>query len=510
MGDRPVLVAHIQDEFYAVAAHCSHAGAPLETGVVSDHRIICPWHNACFDLCTGQQQEPPGLNDLARFETWVSEGKVHVRVPETLPQHMPPAMASYSPQTNARTLVVLGAGAAGVSAAEQLRQSGFEGEIQIVTAEEELPYRRTALSKAYLQQDESDDPPELRSPAFYGENGIDILTGKRAERVDPEAKEIRFIDGSTLTYDKLLIATGAKARSLHVPGADLKNIFTLRTAQDAKALLQSIQCKEKAVVIGSGFIGLEAASSLRQQGLAVTVVSSSPVPLEKILGKEVGKVFQQLHEENGVAFRFEDRAIAFSGKDSVQSVTLDSGQELEADVVVVGIGVEPATEFLDKSWLNEDQSVSVDDRFQLLNPTTHQPAAGTYAAGDIAEFSNPQTGEPVRIEHWRLAMQQGRVAARNMAGESAQYEGVPFFWTGQFDLKLRYVGHAEDWDDVIIDGELESREFLAFYVVNKRILAVAGCGRDREIAAISQLMRQKKMPSAQALSSEQNWLEMLD
>lgn len=162
------------------------------------------------------------------------------------------------------------------------------------------------------------------------------------------------------------------------------------------------------------------------------------------------------------------------------------------------------------SFLNEDQSVSVDDRFQLLNPTTHQPAAGTYAAGDIAEFSNPQTGEPVRIEHWRLAMQQGRVAARNMAGESAQYEGVPFFWTGQFDLKLRYVGHAEDWDDVIIDGELESREFLAFYVVNKRILAVAGCGRDREIAAISQLMRQKKMPSAQALSSEQNWLEMLD
>ena len=502
VGSRPVLlVRKASGEFCSIAAHCSHSGAPLANGVLSEDHVICPWHNACFNVCTGQQQEPPGLNDLASFETWVQDGQVHVRVPESLPQHMPPAMTPYAPSADLRTFVILGAGAAGSAAAEQLRQSGFAGKIQMITAEDRLPYSRTALSKTYLQEGQVDGPPPMRSPKFYEENGIEVLTSKFAQKVDPDARQIQFSDGTQLHYDQLLIATGGKARQLAVKGTDLGGIYKLRSAEDAHQILDHIRCKTRAVVIGSSFIGMEAASSLKQRGLEVTVISPDRVPLQRVLGAEVGQVFRKLHEANGVQFCFGEKAAAFSGDGEVEAVELKSGKRLETDLVVVGIGVEPATEFLPDALRNEDQSVSVSDRFQLRDRL--------YAVGDIAQFPSAQTGESVRIEHWRLAMQQGRVAARNMAGERDEYTGVPFFWTGQFDLKLRYVGHSENWDEVVIEGDLEGREFLAFYLEGDRVAAVAGCGRDRDIAAISELMRQGRMLEASEVRTEVSWVELL-
>jgi len=505
VGDRPVLLIHqAEGRFCAIAAHCSHSGAPLENGVLSGDHVICPWHNACFNACTGQQQEPPGLDDLASFETWVQDGAVHVRVPEALPQHMHRAMTPYVSSLDLRTFVILGAGAAGSAAAEQLRQSGFAGKIQMVTAEAELPYSRTALSKAYLQDGEVDALPMMRSPKFYEENGIKVLTNKFAKRVDPDARQIQFSDGTQLGYDRLLVATGGKARKLDVEGAELEGIYTLRSAEDARQILNHIQCKTNAVVIGSSFIGMEAASSLKQRGLNVTVVSPDEVPLERVLGSEVGQVFRELHEANGVQFVFGDKAVAFAGDDGqVEAVELKSGEKIAADLVVVGIGVDPATDFLPEGLRNQDQSVAVNSQFLLRDRL--------YAVGDIAQFPSAQTGESVRIEHWRLAMQQGRVAARNMAGERDEFAGVPFFWTGQFDLKLRYVGHSEQWDEVVIDGDLKARKFLAFYLEEGRIAAVAGCGRDQEIAAISELMRQGEMPGAAVVQSGEvvDWLALL-
>jgi NADPH-dependent 2,4-dienoyl-CoA reductase/sulfur reductase-like enzyme len=256
-------------------------------------------------------------------------------------------------------------------------------------------------------------------------------------------------------------------------------------------------------VIGAGFIGMEVAASLRQQGLAVTVVASSQVPFEQVLGREVGAWLQQVHEAQGVTFRLGTKAQAIKGADAVEAVVLDDGETLPADLVVVGIGVTPATDFVDASLLDEgDRSISVDACLQA--------APNVYAAGDIAQYPDPWTNQPVRIEHWRLALQQGRTAAQNMLGESVPFQAVPFFWTGQYDLKLRYVGHAGTWDEVVIHGSLADQRFLAFYLQGERIAAVAGVGRDRDIAAISELMRLRQMPTAEELQrSDLDWVAAL-
>ncbi len=257
------------------------------------------------------------------------------------------------------------------------------------------------------------------------------------------------------------------------------------------------------MIIGAGFIGMEVAASLTQQGLEVTVVAPGEVPFEKVLGRSVGQMFQQVHEEKGVQFKLGCKAEAFKGGDSVEAVELDNGETLPADMVVVGIGVQPATDFVEGIELSEgDRSIPVNQYLQA--------APNVYAAGDIAQFPHFMTGEPVRIEHWRLAMQHGRIAACNMAGQTVPFEAVPFFWTGQFDLKLRYVGHAENFDDVIIQGSLKEKSFLAFYVQAEQVLAVSGIGRDQDIAAISELMRLREMPAAATLKkTDIDWVEQL-
>lgn len=248
---------------------------------------------------------------------------------------------------------------------------------------------------------------------------------------------------------------------------------------------------------------MEVAASLIQQGLDVTVVSPNMVPFEKVLGEKVGQVFQQVHEAKGVTFKLGEKATAFKGRDTVESVELESGETIPADMVIVGIGVTPATDFIEGLLLDED------DGSVLVNQYL-QAAPGVYAAGDIVQFPHFITGQPTRIEHWQLAMQQGRIAACNMAGQQVTFKAVPFFWTGQFDLKLRYVGHSENYEEVIIQGSLDDRSFLAFYIEENQVMAVAGVGQDRAIAAISELMRLRKMPDVSAVRSRDiDWLEML-
>jgi len=515
---KDILLARHQDEYFAVAPHCSHYGAPLEKGVMSDGRIICPWHNACYRLQTGEHLEPPGRDRLASYAVSIEGNSVFVEVPTSevtlrgsvvvdqprdLPEHQVPPLAQYDPQVDDRTFVIVGGGAAGSAAAEMLRQQGFQGRLVMLTADQDLPYDRTALSKKYLQKDAVDDPDLLRSPDFYETYGIEIKTSAKVTQIDSQAQTLTYGDGQTLKYDAVLLAPGGKVRQLPVEGMELENVFTLRRASDAAQILDAAQDAQRAVVVGTGFIGMEVASSLKQQGLDVTVIASSNVPFSKVLGEDIGKLFQQVHESEGVQFKFGAKAKAFSGNGHVQAVMLDTGETVSADIVVVGIGVDPNTDFVEPDLLAEgDRSIVVNEFLQA--------APNLYAAGDSAQFPYAKTGEPIRVEHWRVALQQGRTAAINMAGDSTPFTAVPFFWTGQFGLKLRYVGHAEDWDEVIIQGSLDEKTFLAFYVQGEQVMAVAGMGRDRDIAAISELMRLDEMPAASDIRKhDRDWAKVL-
>ena len=506
VANSQILLSRINDQYYATSAFCTHYGAPLAKGVLAGETIVCPWHNACFNAIAGQQKEPPGLDSLTHFAVRVEGEQVFVRLPEEVTQQRTLEMAGYDPKSEQRIFVVLGAGAAGAAAVEVLRQQGFQGKIILISAENQLPYDRTKLSKAYLQGAASDDL-SLRSRKFYEQHQIELHLGQGVTKVDALNKIITFSDDHQLQFDSLLLATGGQAKKLKVPGADLANIFTIRQPEDVNSILDTVENAKKATVIGSSFIGMEAAASLIQQGLEVTVVSPSDVPFKKILGDRLGKMFQTLHQAKGVNFKFETKATEFVGESKVEEVVLENGERLATDLVILGIGVQPNTSYLEGIELNDsDKSIPVNEYLQTK-------IADIYAAGDIASFPYAPMEESTRIEHWRLAAQQGRIAAANMIGNNRLQEVsqiVPFFWSGQYDLKLRYVGHAESWDELKIDGDIEQPEFLAYYLKNDKVMAVAGVNCDRQIAAISQLMRCQKMPSAAAVKdTEIDWLDLI-
>ncbi len=510
-GGKEILLARLEEGietdsgtgFTATAAHCSHYGAPLAKGVMHNGRVVCPWHNACYSLASGAQLQPPGRDNLASYPVHVESGSVYVELPDEKDEHVEPLTAAENTDSDSRRFVIVGGGAAGTAAAERLRQVCFEGEIVVLSADENLPYDRTKLSKAALQKDELDGPDLLRSPQFYQQHNIDIKTSAPVKKIDVKTQQISYGDSEMLEYDSLLVATGGKVRELPIDGSDLNNVFTIRKVEDIQHILEAVKGATQAVIVGAGFIGMEAASSLRQKGLSVTVVAPNEVPFEKVLGEKVGKLFQQVHESEGVVFKLGSKAEKLKGEGKVESVELDSGETLPADVVIAGIGVTPATDFIEGVAIDEDDSsVPVNQYLEA--------APNVYAAGDIAQFPHFITGKPVRIEHWRLAMQHGRTAAENMMGQAVPFEAVPFFWSGQFDMKLRYVGHSENYDDVVIQGSLEDKTFLAFYVEGEQVMAVAGIGRNRDIAAISELMRLRKMPATSDVkSADMDWVEQL-
>jgi apoptosis-inducing factor 3 len=492
VGETEILLAKVADKFYAVGAYCTHYKAPLAEGVINNNSVICPWHNACFNLVTGDRLSPPGLDSLTCYDVRLDGDRILVTVPESAPAQRLPTMTKFDPGADSRTFVVLGAGAAGSAAVEKLREVGFQGRIIMVTQEDILPYDRTWLSKDYLTGKVSKEEMPLRTEKFYQDNGIEVWLNKQVVKVDAVNRAIAFADNSTLNYDSLLLATGGKPRSLDIKGANLENVFTLRSFQDVEQILAASKQASHVVVIGSSFIGMETAAGLTQNGLKVTVVSPSALPFEKILGKEIGQLFQKVHEEQGVTFRLKTKVIKIEGNSKVESVILDNGDVLKADLIVVGIGVQPMTDYLQGVELHEkDKSIVVDKHLRV--------AEGLYAAGDIARFPDLRTNQSIRVEHWRIAAQHGEIAAANMAGQKVEFAGVPVFWTAQYKFPLRYVGHAEEWDEIIFDGELEKREFMAFYTKGDRILAAAASQRDTQMAAISELMRLDKMPTVEQL-----------
>jgi len=491
IGDTAVLLARVAGQIHAVGATCPHYALPLKDGILHGTRLRCPWHHSCFDITTGAMVEPPSLDDLPRFPVRIDAGQVFVRLPLKPPTSRPPACASHD-STGTRTFAIVGGGAAGVTAAQTLRAAGYRGRLLLITAEDALPYDRPALSKNFLNGEPLDHPLPLHPDDFYSECDIEPLH-QRVTSLDPATHMMTFADGTSLHYDAALLATGSQPRKLDVPGESLEGVFTLRSLADANKLLAAMKNASRAVVIGSSFIGMETAACMRQRGLAVTVISSESTPFEKILGPEVGDLFRQIHEDHGVSFRFNAKVAKFEGQDRIAGAILSTGERIPTDLAIIGVGVDPITDYLRGIPTNDDGSVTV-DRFLRV-------AEGLYAAGDIARFPDPCTGEPLRIEHWRTAEQHGRVAALNMLGQPTPFEGVPYFWSFQFGVGLDYVGHAEKWDEIHIDGDIGKQDFTAFYLRGQTMLAASGCNRSTQMAALAELMRLGRAPSAQMVKA---------
>ena len=500
-GGTQILLARVKGKYHAVGPYCPHYGAPLVEGALNGERLVCPLHHSCFNVTTGDLQEPPALDALPCYEVKLENDQVIVRIPRDVTDRRAPEMTKRDPRDE-RLFAIAGGGAAGYTAAQTLREDGFKGRVVLISRERRLPYDRPNLSKDYLQGTAQPEWMPLRQDEFYAEQGIEVLREKEIARIDAAKQIITFTDGENLVYDSLLLATGGTPLRPNIPGSDLKNIFVLRSFDDADAIIQTATPASRAVVVGASFIGMETAASLTLRKLSVTVVTPHDFPFKKTLGVEIGKLMQQVHEAHGVQFRLGASAARFEGDTNVKAVVLDSGERIETDLVILGVGVKPATDFVEGVKLHTDGGVIVDEHMRA--------AAGCYAAGDIAYFPNSRTSEHLRIEHWRTAMQQGRVAAHNMAGKSVMYESVPFFWTHQFDLGLLYVGHATSWDEIVFQGDVSKQNFLASYALKDRVNAVAGMNRDRDMAAIEELMRLDQMPSATQLKTgSTNFLELL-
>ncbi|HVR27895.1 MAG TPA: FAD-dependent oxidoreductase [Thermoanaerobaculia bacterium] len=453
-----VIVVRRGETVFATGAQCTHYGGPLALGLVVGDTIRCPWHHACFSLRTGEAIGAPALNPITSFQVLRDAGRVRVGSERTAPAPRRPASPPGS-------IVILGSGAAGAAATETLRHEGYTGPIKLVG--EEPPVDRPNLSKDYLAGNAPEEWIPLRDEAFYRTIDVELVTGDAARALDLGAKTVTLESGRRLEYDRLLYATGAEPVRLPLPGADRPEVYVLRTYADSRAIIAAAEKGRRAVVVGASFIGLEVAASLRARGVEVDVVAPEAVPLARVVGDEVGGFVRGLHEAQGVRFHLGRKPASIEAG----AVAVDDGSSLPCDFVVMGVGVRPRVALAEAAGLPIDRGVVVDEQLRA--------APGVFAAGDVARYPDPRSGQAVRVEHWVVAERMGQAAARNMLGAERPYRDVPFFWSAHYDTTLAYVGHAESWDRIEIRGSLEQRDALVAYRAGGRVAAVVTLGRDR-------------------------------
>ena len=483
-GSHVLLVRH-SDAFFAIGAHCSHYGVALVDGAVVDGQVRCPLHHACFNLTTGAATRPPAFDTLARWRTEVRGNIVSVTAPiEAAPSRVIP-----SPRDDASGMVIVGGGAAGNAAAELLRAEGYDGTVTILSADENSPADRPNFSKGTIAGTIPREYNFLRPAEFYRDRRIELRLNARVEKIDTLTHEVHLAVGERVRYDKLLLVTGATPIRLDTPGAGLPHVHTVRSLSDSETIAALAAGAKSAVVIGASFIGLEVAAALRARDLDVHVVAPDDIPMARVLGPEVGSFMRQLHEQHGVTFHLGTTVATIE----VGQVTLASGATLSADLVVMGVGVRPATALADAAGLTIDNGV-------VVNQYLETSAADVFAAGDIARWPDPHTGTRMRVEHWVVVERQGQTAARNMLGRQEVFDAVPFFWTEQYDLTLLYVGHAEKGFTATIDGALDPGhpDFRVDYRAGETLVAVATVGRDRESIAAEVTL--ERMRAARTLS----------
>jgi NADPH-dependent 2,4-dienoyl-CoA reductase/sulfur reductase-like enzyme/nitrite reductase/ring-hydroxylating ferredoxin subunit len=476
--DQDVLLVRTDSEIFAIDAQCSHYHGPLAEGLVVGHSVRCPWHHACFDLRTGEAARAPALSPLAVWKVEQQGGRIFVREKREQPDPI-----VKGPVVAPDRIVIVGGGAAGFAAAEMLRREKFGGEIVMLSNDGAAPVDRPNLSKDYLAGTAPEDWLPLRPEDFYSEARIDLRLKTEVSAIDPKARQVALSDGKAVSYDRLLLATGAEPVRLPIPGADQPHVHLLRSLADSRAIIASAKGARKAVVIGASFIGLEAAASLRTREIEVHVVAPEQRPMERVLGSEMGDFVRALHEEHGVIFHLGDTVTAIDGK----RLTLKSGGTLDADLVVVGVGVRPRLTLAEQAGLSVDRGVAVNEFLETSVP-------GIFAAGDIARWPDPHSGQNIRVEHWVVAERQGQTAARNMLGQREPFDAVPFFWSQHYDVPINYVGHAEAWDEIAIDGDIGAKDCLLRYKKGGRVLAVASIYRDLASLQAELAMEQGREP----------------
>jgi apoptosis-inducing factor 3 len=463
VGEEEVLLLRRGPEIFAIGAHCTHYHGPLAEGLVDGHTIRCPWHHACFDLRTGEALHAPAFSPVGSWPVEERDGKIVVGQ-----KRLQPASKRHTGVgSQIGEIVIVGGGAAGFAAAEMLRREGYEGRLVMLSREDVAPVDRPNLSKDYLAGSAPEEWVPLKPASFYAKHGIELQLNTDVKEIDVRTQRAVLADGREVPYGKLLLATGADPVRLSIPGAGALDILTLRSLADCQAIIARAASARRVLVLGASFIGLEVAAALRARNIEVHVAAPDRIPMERVLGPELGSFVRALHEEHGVIFHLEDVAAGIEqGK-----VHLKRGGAIEADFAVAGVGVRPRLELAERAGLRLDRGVTVDAYLETSVP-------GIFAAGDIARWPDPHSGENIRVEHWVVAGRQGQAAARNMLGYGEKFAAVPFFWSQHYDVPINYAGHAGKWDEIAIEGDIEAKDCLVRYKHKGRLLAVASIFRD--------------------------------
>jgi NADPH-dependent 2,4-dienoyl-CoA reductase/sulfur reductase-like enzyme/nitrite reductase/ring-hydroxylating ferredoxin subunit len=464
VGNEEVLLVRTESELFAVGARCSHYHAPLSDGLVTGETVRCPWHHACFDLRSGEAVRAPALSPIACWNVEQRGDLIFVTNKREQPKRRLAAAENVPDR-----IVIVGGGAAGFAAAEMLRRLSFAGSIVVLSDDAAHPVDRPNLSKDYLAGSAPEDWVPLRPDTFYADNGIELLLNAEVVGIDVTRREVIVAGGKTTVYDRLLLATGAEPVRLPILGAGHPHVHTLRSLADCRAIIEQAKTARRALVIGASFIGLEVAAALRARDIVVHVVAPEARPMERVLGSHLGDFIRALHEAHGVVFHLQDTVTAIDAG----RAKLRSGSTVDAELVVMGVGVRPRLALAEKAGLTIDRGVAVDAFLETSVP-------GVYAAGDIARWPDSHSGDVIRVEHWVAAQRQGQTAAANMLGLHQRFDAVPFFWSQHYDVPINYVGHAEQWDEIVIDGDIGAKDCLLRYKRNGRVQAVASIFRDVE------------------------------
>jgi apoptosis-inducing factor 3 len=464
VGQEPVLLVRRGPDVFAIGAHCTHYSGPLAEGLIVDDTVRCPWHHACFDLRTGEALRAPALSPVDTWQVDQRDGKIIVREKRARPDTKPRAS-----RDERKRIVIVGGGAAGFAAAEMLRREKYEGGIVMLSSDDTPPVDRPNLSKDYLAGSAPEEWLSLRDPSFYSDNAIDLRLNATVAAIDVGAHEVALANGDKLPFDRLLLATGAEPVAPTIPGAKPSDVFVLRSLRDCRAIIERAKTARRAVILGASFIGLEVAASLRARNIEVHVVAPEERPMEKILGLDFSRLVQTIHEQHGVVFHLQNTASGVDGK----RITLSGGNVLEADLIIAGLGVRPRLSLAEAADLKIDRGVAVDAFLETSAP-------GIFAAGDIARWPDRLAGEAIRVEHWVVAERQGQTAALNMLGRREPFDAVPFFWSQHYDVQINYVGHAESWDELAVEGDIANKDGLVRMRRAGRTLAVASVFRDLE------------------------------
>jgi NADPH-dependent 2,4-dienoyl-CoA reductase/sulfur reductase-like enzyme/nitrite reductase/ring-hydroxylating ferredoxin subunit len=483
-GEQVILVRQ-GDQLYATGALCTHYGGPLAEGLVVGETIRCPWHHARFDLRTGEAEGAPALNPVSCFNVRRDGDMVTIDGKKTTDFRVACPLKPSS-------VVIVGAGASGAACADMLRTKGYSGPITLAGDEEPGPVDRPNLSKDFLAGTASEDWIPLRTREYYESIQVELVTGDPAVRINPADHQVLLRGGRTISYGALLLATGGEPRSLSIEGADLPHVYRLRSLADSNAIIAKAEQVQTCAVIGTGFIGLEVAASLRHRGLQVSVIGQDSTCLGNVLGPELGRFVQHLHEQHGVRFFLNATPRAIREN----RVEIDNYQSVEAELVVLGVGVSPRTSLAESAGIQVKDGVVVNEMLRTSAPDV-------FAAGDLARYPEPVSGEQARIEHWVVAERQGQAAARSMLGIGGAFRDVPFFWSQHYDVTISYVGHAPSWDTCEIRGNLEKHDAFAVYRHNGRTMAVATIGRDRLSLSVEAALEQGAAGALESLLRDQ-------